>query len=133
VFSSLLVWMCICGPIPELQVGPPMKMLVVFLISVIPAFPAAFLTTAEEVLYQGYNTPIRLWGVTVQNDQQLAGIIMKVISGFYLWSIIAGIFFKWSLGSRGERQKYRGKLVTTPPVLDDGAGSGVDSDQPQPV
>ena len=133
VFSSLLVWMCVCGPIPELQVGPPMKMLVVFLLSVIPAFPAAFLTTAEEVLYQGYNTPIRLWGVSVQNDQQLAGIVMKVISGFYLWSIIAGIFFKWSLGSRGERQKYRGKLVTTPPVLDDGAGSDVDSDQPQPV
>ncbi len=113
VFSSLLVWMCICGPIPELQVGPPMKMLVVFLLSIIPTLPAAFLTTAEEVLYQGYNQPIRLWGLSVQSDQQLAGIIMKVISGFYLWFIIAAIFFKWSLNERGEKSKYRGKLVTT--------------------
>jgi putative membrane protein len=107
------VWMCICGPIPELQVGPPMKMLVVFLLSVIPTLPAAFLTTAEEILYQGYNQPIRLWGLSVQSDQQLAGIIMKVISGFYLWIIIAAIFFKWSLNERGEKSKYRGKLVTT--------------------
>ncbi len=127
--SSLLVWMCVCGPIPELQVGPPMKMLVVFLLSIIPTLPAAFLTTAEEVLYQGYNQPIRLWGLSVQNDQQLAGIIMKVISGFYLWFIIAGIFFKWSLNERGEKKKYRGKLVPTAPVLDDGE----DADQPQPV
>ncbi len=129
VGSSLLVWMCICGPIPELRVGPPMKMLVVFLISVIPAFPAAFLTTAEEVLYQGYNQPVRLWGLSVENDQQLAGIIMKVISGFYLWFIIAGIFFKWSLSERSQTTKYRGKLVTTPTSLDDSS----DTDQPQPV
>lgn len=122
VSSSLLVWMCVCGPIPELQVGPPMKMLVVFLLSIIPTLPAAFLTTAEEVLYQGYNTPIRLWGVSVQNDQQLAGIVMKVISGFYLWFIIAGIFFKWSLGDRVNTTKYRGKLVPTGSApLDDDA------------
>ncbi len=121
VFSSLLVFMCICGPIPELQVGPPMKMLVVFLLSIIPTLPAAFLTTAEEVLYQGYNEPIRLWGISVQADQQLAGIVMKVISGFYLWAIIAGIFFKWSLNERGEKAKYRGKLVEHPPQRDDEA------------
>jgi putative membrane protein len=116
VFSSLFVWMCICGPLPELRVGPPMKMLVIFLLSVIPAFPAAFLTTAEEVLYQNYNTPIRLWGLSVEYDQQLAGVVMKVISGFYLWGIIAAIFFKWSLGERGEKAKYRGKLVPSQPT-----------------
>ena len=85
--------MAVCAPTPGPRAAPPMKMLVVFLLSIIPTLPAAFLTTAEEVLYQGYNQPIRLWGLSVQNDQQLAGIIMKVISGFYLWFIIAGIFF----------------------------------------
>src|SRR5690606_15068921 len=88
VFSSLLVWMCVCGPIPELRVGPPLKMLVIFLLSIIPTLPAAFLTTAETVLYQGYNEPVRLW-MSVETDQQLAGVIMKVITGSYLWVIIA--------------------------------------------
>lgn len=111
VGSSFLVWMCICGPIPELRVGPPLKMLVLFLLSIIPTIPMAFLTTAESILYQSYNTPIRLWGLSVEQDQQLAGVVMKVVAGSYLWVIIAVIFFKWALGDRGQRSKYRGKLV----------------------
>lgn len=113
VISSLFVWMSICGPIPELQVGPPMKMVVIFMLSIIPTLPAAFLTTAETVIYQSYNHSIRLWDMSVETDQQLAGVIMKVVSGMYLWVLIGTIFFRWSLAERGEKQKYRGKLVTT--------------------
>lgn len=128
VFSSLLVWMCICGPIPELRVGPPLKMLVLFLLSIIPTLPAAFLTTAEEVLYQGYNNPVRLW-MSVQTDQQLAGVIMKIITGSYLWVIIAAIFFKWSLNERNQTVKYRGKLVRSDgSIVDERAASSVDHD-----
>lgn len=113
VASAFLVWMPVCGPLPELRVTPPMQMLTVFLMSVIPTIPAAFLTVAEGVIYQGYDRLPRLWGFTVVGDQQLAGIVMKVITGFYLWGIIAAIFFRWSLGSRGSKPKYRGKLVTS--------------------
>lgn len=111
VSSALLIWMCICGPIPELQVGPPLKIVLVFLLAVIPTIPASFLTTAESVLYQGYNNEPRLWGLSVVEDQQLAGIQMKIITGFYLWGIIGVIFFKWSLGSKANKSKFRGKLV----------------------
>jgi putative membrane protein len=114
VFSSVLVWMSVCGPIPELRVSPPTQMLVVFLLSIIPTLPAAFLTAAETVLYQGYNHDARLWGLSVQQDQQLAGVVMKVITGFYLWGIIAVIFFRWSLGDRTNKPAYRGKLVSNP-------------------
>ncbi len=125
VFTSLLVWMCICGPIPELQVGPPLKIVMVFLISVIPTIPAAFLTTAEAVLYQGYNHDPRLWGLSAVEDQQLAGIMMKIITGFYLWGIIGVIFFKWSLNSKANQSKFRGKLVPT-----EAAVSGTDLSGP---
>jgi putative membrane protein len=113
VVASLLIWMCICGPIPELQVRPPLKIVLVFLISIIPTIPASFLTTAESVLYQGYNSDPRLWGLSVVEDQQLAGIMMKIITGSYLWVIIGVIFFKWSLSSKANQSKFRGKLVPT--------------------
>ncbi len=119
VMSSFLVWMAVCGPIPELQVTPPMKMLVIFLLSIIPTLPAAFLTTAETIIYQGYNHDPRLWGLSVEHDQQLAGVIMKVITGFYLWVLIAGIFFKWSLKERANSVKYRGKLVPSAQAVDE--------------
>lgn len=139
VFSSLAVWMCICGPLPELKVNPPKQMLVLFLLSIIPTIPAAFLTTAETILYQGYNAPERLWGLSVEQDQQLAGVIMKVITGTYLWVIIAAIFFRWSLGERGEKAKYRGKLVradgtvVTPGDADGGSELGASPEQREPV
>jgi putative membrane protein len=137
VFSALAVWMCICGPIPELRVGPPLKILVIFLLSIIPTIPAAFLTTAEAILYQGYNTPERLWGIGVDTDQQLAGVIMKVITGSYLWVIIATIFFKWTLGERSEKAKYRGKLVpsagSTSEDSDSDAPPGTISGDREPV
>jgi putative membrane protein len=112
VVSSFLVWIPICGPLPEMRVSAPMKMLTVFLMSVIPTIPAAFLTAAEGVIYRGYEDLPRLWGFDPVGDQQLAGVVMKVITGFYLWGIIAVLFFKWALPRKGTTPKYRGKLVT---------------------
>ena len=136
VFTSLMVWMCICGPIPELQATPPMKIVVLFLLSIIPTIPAAFLTVSEGVIYQSYNHGPRLWGMNVIYDQQLAGVTMKVIMGFYLWGIIAMIFFKWSLGGKGEeRPKFRGKLVTADQAIPmgDDASSGSDATKDSPT
>jgi len=47
---------------------------------------------------------------------------MKVVTGSYLWVIIATIFFRWALGERGEQQRYRGKLVTGTEVVAPGDG-----------
>jgi putative membrane protein len=133
VFSSFLVWMCICGPVPELRVAPPMKMVVLFLMSVIPTIPASFLAAAAGVIYQGYNHGPRLWGVDVTDDQQMAGVVMKVLTGFYLWTIIGVVFFRWAFGEKGERQKFRGKLVTADGQVVDDPGAVEAVPAPDPV
>ena len=43
-----------------------------------------------------YDVPARLWGISVTSDQQVAGAIMKLIGGTYLWVIITGLFFRWA-------------------------------------
>jgi len=111
VASAALVWLSICGPVPEYRSAPPMVMLTLFLMSVIPTIPAAFLTTGEVLIYQSYGGDPRLWIADPVVDQQIAGIVMKVITGFYLWGLIGVVFFRWSLGQRGERQRFRGRLV----------------------
>ncbi len=47
-------------------------------------------------MYSAYDTPFRLWDITVASDQQAAGLIMKLVGGFYLWAIIFSLFFRWS-------------------------------------
>jgi putative membrane protein len=95
VGSALVMWMPVCGPLPELRFSLGVQMPYLFLQSIIPTGPAAVLTWAEGVVYRSYDHTFRLWGVSVQNDQQLAGMIMKVVGGTYLWILIAVLFVRF--------------------------------------
>jgi len=112
---SLLVWMPICGPYPELRSSLPLQMMLLFLISIIPTVPAGWLTFAETVIYDSYDQAPRMWGISVLVDQQVAGLFMKLAGTFYLWGIIASIFFRWAI--RHEQAERAGVLVTEREVL----------------
>lgn len=96
VSSAFLMWTPVCGPFPERRMPMPGQMVYLFLMSILPTIPAAWLTFAEGTVYTGYDTPFRLWGVTLASDQQAAGMIMKVVAGFYLWGLIFTLFFRWA-------------------------------------
>lgn len=94
VLASLLMWMPVVGPLPEFQIGPLAKCMYLFVQSLVPTIPAAWLTFAEGAVYETYDHPVRVWGLSVQHDQQLAGAIMKTGGGIFLWTIIVFLFFK---------------------------------------
>jgi putative membrane protein len=94
VTASLLMWMPVVGPFPELQIGPLAKCVYLFLQSLVPTIPAAWLTFASGAVYETYDIPVRVWGMSVQHDQQLAGAIMKTGGGIFLWTVIIFLFFK---------------------------------------
>ncbi|TFH20277.1 MAG: cytochrome c oxidase assembly protein [Acidimicrobiales bacterium] len=94
VMFSLLMWMPVVGPFPELQISPIGKCIYLFIQSLVPTIPAAWLTFADGAVYKTYDQPIRVWGLSVVFDQQLAGAIMKTGGGIFLWAIIIFIFFK---------------------------------------
>ena len=94
VIASLLMWMPVVGPFPELQMGPLGKCIYLFMQSLVPTIPAAWLTFADNAVYQTYDIPVRVWGMSVQHDQQLAGAIIKTGGAIFLWTIIVFLFFK---------------------------------------
>jgi len=100
--AAVLMWIPVVGPLPELRISLPGQMLYLFLMSILPTIPAAFLTFAETPLYEAYNHDVRLWGISAAADQQAAGVVMKLGGGMYLWSLIGVLFFRWSL--REQRQ-----------------------------
>ena len=94
--SSLLVWMPLLSPLPEVpRLQPLVRMLFLFLQSVVPTVPASFLTFGDHPLYRFYETVPRLWGVSALDDMRMAGLIMKIVVGFSLWIAITIIFFRW--------------------------------------
>jgi len=94
--SALIMWLPLLSPHPAIpRLGPLMQMLYLFLQTIIPTIPASFLTLGRSLLYPIYGEFPRLWGANALTDQQVAGLIMKVGAGFYLWAIIIVIFFRW--------------------------------------
>ena len=110
VLTALLVWMPICGPEPKLHLQSGGKMIYLFLMSVVPTVPAAWLTFAEGSVYKHYDIAVRVWGMSVTTDQQVAGAIMKTGGSVFLWSIIVFIFFKrFTPAFSGDRSYLRRK------------------------
>ena len=94
--SALLMWMVVVSPLPEIpQARPPTKMLYLFLQTIVPTVPASFLTFGSTPLYHFYEHVPRLYGISALTDMQMSGLIMKIVGGFYLWTVIAVIFFRW--------------------------------------
>ena len=101
---ALLMWMPVCGPIRELRLGLPAQMAYLFAMSILPTIPAGFLTFAEGSIYEAYTGA---FGISATSDQQAAGLIMKIVGGFYLWTIIAVLFFRWSAANQKSEQRVR--------------------------
>ncbi len=96
LLSSIVVWMPILSPLPEVpRLFPPLAMLYLFLQSVVPTVPASFLTFGTTPLYHVYTTFPRLWGISALDDMQVAGLIMKIAAGILIWGVITIVFFRW--------------------------------------
>lgn len=95
VITAFAVWMPVVSPLPELRTTIPAQCVHLFLISIVPTVPAAWLALADGALYSAYDTPVRMWGISVTHDQQVAGLIMKLGGSMFLWTLIIVLFFRW--------------------------------------
>lgn len=120
VSTALIMWLPICGPWPELRLSIPGQMVYLFAQSILPTLPAAWLWLSHTPVYGTYDQPIRLWGITVMDDQAAAGLIMKVLEAAYLWAIIAVLFFRWA--ARHHAADREGLYLTEREILEWEAG-----------
>ena len=114
--TALLMWLPVLGPLPELRLSPPGQMIYLFLMSIIPTVPAGWLTFADNVVYPAYDIPTRVFGIGVIEDQQAAGAIMKILGGFFLWIMIAILFFRFATAERAADMQKR---IVRPLTYDD--------------
>jgi putative membrane protein len=96
VATALLMWLPVAGPLPELRLSLPSQMGYLFLQSIIPTVPAGWLTFADGIVYRAYDVVPRVFGLSVAHDQQMAGMLMKIGGGFFLWTVITVLFFRFA-------------------------------------
>jgi len=95
VGSAFVMWLPVASPLPELRYSLGAQMPYLFLQSIVPTVPVGFMVFAENAVYRSYDISTRVWGLSVEDDQQLAGAIMKVVGGTYLWVIIGILFIRF--------------------------------------
>jgi putative membrane protein len=96
VVVALITWLPIVSPIPEIpRYSPPLQMVYLFLESVVPTIPASFLTFGSKPLYHFYEHVHPLFGLTTLDDQRVAGLMLKLGGGLFLWMVITIVFFRW--------------------------------------
>ena len=98
---SILMWLPVVSPTPLIpRLNPPLRMLYLFLHSIIPTVPASFLTFSRSPLYPSYIDSASQFGMSTVTDLQIAGLIMKLGGGLILWGTIVVIWFKWIASER---------------------------------
>ena len=96
VLTAVIMWWQIYSPLPELpRLNIPGQMMYLFLQSLLPAIVASFITFSGSVVYDFYAQVPRLWIESPVQDQQMAGLIMKLVGSLILWGIITVRFFSW--------------------------------------
>lgn len=98
MLAGLLLWLPILSPLPE---GRPSshwaKMGYLFVTtSVVAVIPASLLTFTSTPIYAIYELAPRIGTMTALEDQQLAGIIMKIGTIPIIWATIAVLWFRWT-------------------------------------
>jgi len=110
--TAFIVWMPVLSPLPEIpRLTWLLRMVYLFLQSIVPTIPASFLTLGDKPLYKHYVGLPHLWGMSTLEDMQVAGLIMKIGAGLFTWTLIAVIFFRWAADEeRRQRPQVRRAL-----------------------
>ncbi|MPZ51370.1 MAG: hypothetical protein GEU79_01320 [Acidimicrobiia bacterium] len=72
--TAVLAWMPVVSPHPAIPpLNPPLRMVYLFLHSLIPTIPASFLTFSTIALYPSYGDASLAWGVNPVTDPEPGG------------------------------------------------------------
>ena len=112
VVLAVMMWMPVCGPIPELRLPPllPVRLPVPDVGD--PHDPRRLADFAERPVYTRLQPALPPVGRERHPDQQAAGLLMKLAGGAYLWTLIIIIFFRWA--ARNEQAERRSERARQP-------------------
>ncbi len=103
--AALLAWWPVLGPLPAWpKLSEPLQCLYLFLYSLPGGLVGAFITFGSVPMYAFYGDSPRIFGINLEMDQQLAGLMMWVGGStiYFLW--ITRIFLVW--GAREDEAEY---------------------------
>lgn len=110
LLTGVILWLPILSPVPEGRVSSaPARMIYLFVAaSIVSVIPASFLTFTTTPIYAIYELAPRIGAITAREDQQMAGIVMKLATIPVIWTTIAVLWFRWAKSEETARSTAPG-------------------------
>lgn len=99
---ALLMWWPVLSPVKMNELKPLYKVAYIFGMGMLLTPACALIIFSKEILYDTYLEMPRLYGISLLDDQQSGGIVMKVMQEVIYAIALAIIFFQWT---RSEKNK----------------------------
>jgi len=94
--SAVIMWWPVLSPLPEVpRATYPIQVIYLFGLTLPMGFIGAAITFSRRVLYDYYDTVPTLWGLTTLMDQQIGGLIMKIVGALVFLCVMTVVFFIW--------------------------------------
>ncbi len=94
--AGVIFWWPVLGRLPELRpLGYPGRIVYLIANIFLPTIPASFMTFADYPIYALYELAPPVGSLSATADQQLAGLLMKVVGGLVILATGSVLFFKW--------------------------------------
>ncbi|WP_425591188.1 cytochrome c oxidase assembly protein [Candidatus Neomicrothrix sp.] len=117
IVAAVALWLPLISPIEHRWIRYPGKMGYLFVtVGIVVIVPSAALIITEEPMYLTYElAPRVLSNWSALEDQQFAGVIMKLGATPIVWGAILALFIRWTNESGPINKfgpKYHGRLCT---------------------
>ncbi|MCH7706813.1 MAG: cytochrome c oxidase assembly protein, partial [Chloroflexi bacterium] len=94
--ASVVMWWPVLSPLPEVpRASYPVQVIYLFGLTVPMGFVGAAITFSRRVIYDWYDTVPTLWGLATVLDQQIGGLIMKIVGALVFLGVMTVVFFVW--------------------------------------
>jgi len=104
--AGLLYWWHLLSPIrSRLRLGGMGSVAYMAITKILVGFLGILLAFAPDLLYDSYDRPGRLWGMTAETDQQVAGLIMALEQSIVMGIALAWLFARMLSESEEEEQR----------------------------
>ncbi len=95
--GGLALWWPVIAPVPAVsRLSYPWKFGYLFISTILPTIPSAFLVFADYPLYALYELAPRVNGIPAIKDQLGAGIAMKVLGDVIVWTAMIVVAIRWA-------------------------------------
>lgn len=108
--GAIALWWPVLAPEGVVRISPPLRVGYLFLATIPPTIPAAFMVFSDYPLYAIYELAPRVHGIAAGSDQQTAGLIMKAGADPLLWVAMAIVFLRWQRAE--EASERRGQSLS---------------------